>query len=60
MDALIAPTLIRLNRAKKHLTPQQYKTLRGQALAGNIEAALKGLKKIERRQVCGGTIRYHS
>lgn len=31
---------------RRHLTRQQYKTLRGQVLAGNPEAALKGLKTI--------------
>ena len=50
MDALIPPALILINRAKKHLTAQQYKTLRGQILAGNTEAAIKGLQRIERRR----------
>ncbi len=30
-----------------HLTSQQRKTLRGQALAGNLPAAQAGLRKIE-------------
>ena len=42
--------LIQLNRASKYLTRQQFKTLRGQILAGNSEAALKGLQKITERR----------
>ena len=33
---------------KRRLTYQQYKTLRGQVLAGDGDAALKGLRKILR------------
>ena len=36
--------LLKANRPK--LTPQQYKTLRGQILAGNAEGAMRGLKKL--------------
>lgn len=37
--------------ANKHrISRQQLLTLRGQALAGNVEAAEKGLAKILRRQ----------
>lgn len=33
------------------LTPQQYKTLRGQVLAGDVDGAMQGLRKIlERRR----------
>lgn len=42
--------LIQLNRARESLTRQQFKTLRGQILAGNHEAALKGLQKIQERK----------
>lgn len=34
-----------------HLTSQQRKTLRGQALAGNLQAAQTGLRKIVSRGV---------
>ena len=32
------------------LTPQQYKTLRGQILAGDAEGAMRGLKKLRERR----------
>ena len=31
---------------KDRLTPQQYKTLRGQVLAGDGDGAMKGLRKV--------------
>lgn len=37
---------IRLKACRDKLTRQQYKTLRGQVMNGDGEAALKGLKKI--------------
>lgn len=46
--------LIQLNRARSQLTRQQYKTLRGQILAGNHEAALKGLNKLTERRHSNG------
>lgn len=42
-----------LRKLKKYthkLTGQEYKTLRGQALAGNVEGATKGLDVILRRK----------
>lgn len=42
--------LILLDRARKCLTPQQYKTIRGQILAGDAEGALRGLEKIMERR----------
>lgn len=39
-------TLKLLKANKNNLTRQQYKTLRGQVLAGDTEGALKGLRKI--------------
>lgn len=42
-----------LRTLKKHnpkLTGQEFKTLRGQALAGDIEGATKGLERILRRK----------
>lgn len=38
-----------LGRYRDVLTKQEIKTIRGQALAGNVEGARKGLKKILRR-----------
>lgn len=35
-----------LKAYRRYLTPQQYKTLRGQILAGDAVGAMKGLKKI--------------
>lgn len=46
INPLNTHALILLNRARKHLTPQQYKTLRGQILAGDAEGGLRGLQKI--------------
>lgn len=49
-DALVYlrahPFLERLKQCKKHLDRQQLKTLRGQALNGDLEGAEKGLAKI--------------
>lgn len=36
----------RLLAAKQMLTRQQYKTLKGQILAGNAEGAMRGLAKL--------------
>ena len=38
--------LSKLKAYSQWLTPQQYKTLRGQAIAGDIFGAKKGLEKI--------------
>ena len=49
MDAIKTPNknALRLRRMnKKHLTRQQYKTLRGQILAGDDLGAMKGMHKI--------------
>ena len=40
--------LLKENRDK--LTPQQYKTLRGQCLAGDVDGAIKGFYKLMRRR----------
>lgn len=42
-------TIKLLDKYKSKLTKQQYKTLRGQCLAGDAEGAIKGLYKILRR-----------
>lgn len=41
----------RLLAAKQMLTRQQYKTLKGQILAGNADAAMRGLAKLISREV---------
>ena len=38
--------LLRLKACRSNLTNQQYKTLRGQVLAGNHVGAMKGLKNL--------------
>jgi hypothetical protein len=38
--------LIALNRARNRLTPQQFKTIRGQVLAGHTDGAMRGLQKV--------------
>lgn len=41
--------IIELKKYNNILTKQQIKTLRGQAIKGEIEAAQKGLKKLLKR-----------
>ena len=41
--------LIQLKACKDKLTRQQFSTLKGQILAGDIDGALKGLRKILRK-----------
>ena len=38
--------LIRLKGARPHLTAQQYRTLRGQVLAGDPDGAMRGMRKL--------------
>ena len=38
-----------LNRNRRRITRQQYKTIKGQILSGDADAALKGLQKILQR-----------
>lgn len=42
--------LHQIERAREKLTRPQYRTLRGQALAGNGDAALRGLRRLLRRR----------
>lgn len=49
MDAvqyISSHALIRLKACRNRLTYQQYKTLRGQVLAGDSEGAMKGLRRL--------------
>lgn len=43
------PFLFRLKKVSRVLTARQYKTLKGQALAGDIEGAERGLWRILER-----------
>lgn len=42
--------LCNLKRERGNLTSQQFRTLKGQILAGDVEGAEKGLAKLLRRQ----------
>lgn len=44
-----------LRSAKRYLTTQQYKTIRGQVLAGDPDGAMKGLRKIMNSRAGGTT-----
>ena len=46
MDAVDTRALGHLRNAKRHLTRQQFLTLRGQILRGESEAAMKGLQRL--------------
>lgn len=46
MRDIDAGALMRLKWARPHLTPQQYRTLRGQVLAGDPDGAMRGLRKL--------------
>lgn len=52
MDAVKPNTgaLYQLKTCRRVLTPQQYRTLRGQILAGDAEGAARGLEKIMERR----------
>lgn len=41
-----------LNANRKNITRQQYRTIKGQAFAGDVEGAKKGLYKLLERR-CG-------
>lgn len=41
----------RLKESKKYLTKQQYRTIKGQLIAGDIEGANKGLNRLLKK--CG-------
>ena len=42
-----------LKRARQYLTPQQYRTIKGQILAGQTVQAMKGLGKLLQRRWSG-------
>lgn len=44
-----------LKRARPYLTPQQYRTIKGQILAGSPIGAMKGLERLlQRRGIASG------
>ena len=43
-------TIKLLDKNKHKLTPQQYKTLRGQVLAGDSDGAMKGFYRLMRKR----------
>lgn len=49
MQPINAEALILLKAHRCRLSPQEYKTLRGQVLSGNDTGAIKGLKKLLKR-----------
>lgn len=50
MQRIDMRAMMQLKACKSRLTPQAYRTLRGQILAGDADGAIKGLRKILRRQ----------
>lgn len=46
MQKIDVKALVFLKGARERLTAQQYKTLRGQVLAGDADGAMKGLREI--------------
>ena len=39
-----------LKQQRSNMTKQQYRTIKGQAVKGNIDAALKGMLRIQQRR----------
>lgn len=50
MQHIDTRAMIQLKAAKDRLSPQQYRTLRGQVLAGDPDGAMKGLRNILQRR----------
>lgn len=46
MKEINVGAMIRLKGARHRLTAQQYRTLRGQILAGDPDGAMRGLRKL--------------
>ena len=46
MQRIDVNALIQVKACKERLTPQQYRTIRGQVLAGDGDGALKGLRRL--------------
>lgn len=47
----LKPFLVTLNIHRKQMTQQQYRTIKGQILAGETEAAMKGLHRLMRKRI---------
>ena len=43
-----------LKKHKNQLTKQQYRTIKGQLIAGDITGAMKGLKRVLNKKVIAG------
>ena len=50
MQDVDVKALIHLKATRDRLTPQQYKTLRGQVLAGDPDGAMRGLRKLLKKE----------
>lgn len=50
MNGIDVKAIIQIKGARPRLTTQQYKTLRGQVLAGDPDGAMRGLRKLLQRQ----------
>lgn len=46
MQLIQTVTLKKLKKHKRFFTPQQYRTLKGQILSGDVEGAIKGMHKL--------------
>lgn len=46
MNRIDTKALIQVKGARPRLTAQQYRTLRGQILAGDADGAMRGLRKL--------------
>lgn len=46
MKGIDVKALIQIKGARPRLTVQQYRTLRGQVLAGDADGAMRGLRKL--------------
>lgn len=55
MDAQTLKTIKQLKAHRGELTRQQIQTLKGQALAGDADGAMRGLQKILERKAHHGT-----
>ena len=51
MQKIDTKALIHLKACRDRLTVQQYRTLRGQVLAGDGEGAMKGLRKLLLKEI---------
>lgn len=54
MQLLQIVLLKKLKKYGKHLTRQQYRTIKGQILSGDTEGASKGLNKLINQEKKGG------